>query len=256
MTKQEIIEQERVNTSHIILHLEGTFWIAYERSAHRFAKSVKPYSARKKYIKAAQQEIVSLGFPAVALDTLGVEILERTEKQATLRAPQTFTEQEFDEWKKNVKQEERHKPYNELNVYKESYDLLLTLFHMGKDMRREYKFTLGEELKKEMVSLVTDIFRACINHDKTPHIASARERIEATKMRVRLLHDLKQIRDLDKMAKAVLHMESISKQLTAWHNAEKQKQGKAGVMDGMAPMSEPDNFSSQPVPERAGYRWA
>jgi hypothetical protein len=41
--------------------------------------------------------------------------------------------------------------YSELPVYKASYDLLLTIFRFMKDFGKEYKYTVGESLKKETI---------------------------------------------------------------------------------------------------------
>ena len=38
--------------------------------------------------------------------------------------------------------------YDELPVYKATYDLLLEMFRFTKDFSREYKYTVGESLKK------------------------------------------------------------------------------------------------------------
>jgi hypothetical protein len=38
--------------------------------------------------------------------------------------------------------------YNELTVYKATYDLLLEMFMFTKDFNKEYKYTVGESLKK------------------------------------------------------------------------------------------------------------
>jgi len=43
--------------------------------------------------------------------------------------------------------------YLYLPVYKASYDLLLELFRFAKDFNREYKYTLGESIKKEIVEI-------------------------------------------------------------------------------------------------------
>ena len=50
--------------------------------------------------------------------------------------------------------------YLYLPVYKASYDLILELFKVIKEFNREYKYTLGESIKKEAIELVTDIYRA------------------------------------------------------------------------------------------------
>ena len=112
--------------------------------------------------------------------------------------------------------------YNELPVFKASYDLILQVFKSSQTMKREYRYSLGEELKKEIVALIMCIYRANLTHDKEPHIMSARERIETVKLQIRLLHDLKQI-PLRNMAIITLQYETISKQLAAWHKAMKNK---------------------------------
>ena len=37
--------------------------------------------------------------------------------------------------------------YDQLPIYKDSYDLLLLLYQISKNMDRDYKFTLGEKNK-------------------------------------------------------------------------------------------------------------
>lgn len=47
-----------------------------------------------------------------------------------------------------------------LPVNKAIYDLLLEIFRFSKDISKEYKYTVGESLKREMLELLTLIFRA------------------------------------------------------------------------------------------------
>jgi hypothetical protein len=106
MTKQEILDLEQANSDKIHLLLEGSFWIAYEKSAFRFMRTVKPYKVKKKRIKIVECEMVSLGFPLSALEGLvsegGLEIVERTDKLVSLRAPDPLTDEEFELWKTDV----------------------------------------------------------------------------------------------------------------------------------------------------------
>lgn len=107
MTKKEIFELESDNFDHIHLFLEGTFWIAYEKSAFRFVKFVRPYRIKKKFIKNVGSEMASLGFPTSALDGLSssaptLEIVSRSDKQATLKVHGTFTAEEFGQWKSEI----------------------------------------------------------------------------------------------------------------------------------------------------------
>jgi len=50
--------------------------------------------------------------------------------------------------------------HQELPVYKASYDLLMEIFNFTKEFSKEYKYTVGESLKKEAIELLTLIFRA------------------------------------------------------------------------------------------------
>ena len=56
--------------------------------------------------------------------------------------------------------------YSELPVYKATYDLLLGIFRFTKDFGKEYKYTVGESLKKETIELLTLIYRANVKRDK------------------------------------------------------------------------------------------
>lgn len=39
--------------------------------------------------------------------------------------------------------------YDELPIYKASYDLLLEIFRFTKEFYKQFKYTVGESLKKE-----------------------------------------------------------------------------------------------------------
>ena len=112
--------------------------------------------------------------------------------------------------------------YYNLPVYKKSYDLLLEIFKLTKDFSREYKYTIGEELKKETTAMIINIYRANCVHEKDSHIDSAKENIVVIRLLVRLLKDLKQIQ-VSKIAQINLSIEDLSKQLTGWGNHSKSK---------------------------------
>ena len=68
----------------------------------------------------------------------------------------------------------------DLPVFKACYDLLLEIFQFTKDFGKEYKYTVGESLKKQMVDLLTLIFRANSRKDKDLVLQEARENIEVS----------------------------------------------------------------------------
>lgn len=60
--------------------------------------------------------------------------------------------------------------YEHLPIYKKTYDLLLLAMQATKDFPREYKYTLGQNIKDEITGLVVFIYRANSAHSKTAHI--------------------------------------------------------------------------------------
>jgi hypothetical protein len=71
--------------------------------------------------------------------------------------------------------------YDELPVYKASYDLLIAIFRFTREFNREYKYTVGESLKKETLELITLIYRANSKTDKRETLQSARTAYEERK---------------------------------------------------------------------------
>ena len=105
--------------------------------------------------------------------------------------------------------------YNEFPVYKASYDLLLDIFRFTKNISKEFKYTVGESLKKETTKLITLIYRANSKKDKYDVIQEARERIEIIRLFIRLMKDLKQI-SIKRFVLVNKQIENVSKQLTGW----------------------------------------
>ena len=107
--------------------------------------------------------------------------------------------------------------YSELPVYKSTYQLLLQLVAMSSGWQRDYRYTLGQEVKSELVSLLVKIYRAGSTADRFEILSSARESIERVKIYVRLLRDLHQIGS-DRYASLADQMAGISKQLASWQS--------------------------------------
>ena len=110
--------------------------------------------------------------------------------------------------------------YDELPVYKATYDLLLEVFRFTKTFSKEYKYTVGESLKKETMDLITLIYRANTKMEKFNVLQEARERVEVIRLFIRLLRDLRQI-SLKKFVFINQQVENVSKQLTGWQKSKK-----------------------------------
>ena len=50
--------------------------------------------------------------------------------------------------------------YYDLPVYRDTYRLILKIFEYTKDFSREYKYTLGQDMKRDALQLVRSIYRA------------------------------------------------------------------------------------------------
>ncbi len=81
--------------------------------------------------------------------------------------------------------------YQHLPIYKQTYDILLRTMIATKDFPREYKFTLGQKIKDELIELVVMIYRANSAASKKQHINAILERIQAVQLLMRLSHDMK-----------------------------------------------------------------
>ncbi|GHT51371.1 hypothetical protein FACS189474_5700 [Bacteroidia bacterium] len=123
--------------------------------------------------------------------------------------------------------------YDNLPVYKQTYDLLLQLFRVCQNMERDYKFTLGENLKKEIITLIINVYRANCreNKEKLPLLQSGRENVEVVRLLLRLLQDLKQI-GLKEFVLANEKLESVSKQMAAWANSVSKPQAAPEINKG------------------------
>lgn len=108
--------------------------------------------------------------------------------------------------------------YDNLPVYKATYDLLLQIFQLNKNFQRDYRYTLGENVKNELIQLLVCIYKANSTQQKSPVLEQAREHVVVIKLQIRLLSDLKQI-SIKQYASAAEKIESISKQLAAWHKS-------------------------------------
>ena len=108
--------------------------------------------------------------------------------------------------------------HNQLPVYKTTYDLLLASFGYIKHFPREYKYTLGEKIKEELMELTCELFRVNISSDKTRWLTKCRESIETVRLLWRIVKDLKII-NVKKYTQISQYITSISKQITAWQRS-------------------------------------
>ena len=102
--------------------------------------------------------------------------------------------------------------YDNLPVYKVSYDLLQKLFLVVHNFKRDYKYTLWETVKKECIDLIIAIYRTNAHREKRIYIEVARSHLEVVRLLIRLVKDLREL-DLKEFVVLNQMIESISKQL-------------------------------------------
>jgi hypothetical protein len=57
--------------------------------------------------------------------------------------------------------------YTELNVYKATYGLLFEVLTASKSFHRDFKYTIGENLKNELINAMMQIWRANSTHTQS-----------------------------------------------------------------------------------------
>ena len=108
--------------------------------------------------------------------------------------------------------------YYDLPVYRDTYKLVLTVFELTKDFPKDYKYTLGQDMKRDALQLVRSIYRANKATQKKEYLESFLDEFELLKLEIRLCVDMK-IVSFKKQAELTALMDSIGKQVTGWRNA-------------------------------------
>ena len=107
---------------------------------------------------------------------------------------------------------------HELPIYREVYRLILLLFEYTSHFSREYKYTLGQDMKRDGIKLVRSIYRANRHKEKRQYLEEFLDNFEILKLEIRLCVDLRLI-NVKKQSEHSALLTSIGKQATAWKNA-------------------------------------
>jgi hypothetical protein len=96
--------------------------------------------------------------------------------------------------------------YYDLPVFRDVYTLTLQLFEITQHFSREYKFTLGQDMKRDCLILVRSIYRANKNKEKGAYLEQFLDDFEVLKLEIRLCKDL-QLITIKQQAQFALLME-------------------------------------------------
>lgn len=107
--------------------------------------------------------------------------------------------------------------YENLPVFKATYDLLLDLYKTLNNVPRDLRYTLVQDLKNELTQLMVLIYKANSQREKTATLRKCLDLFLSVRLRIRLLKDMHFL-SVARFAELSLKTEIISKQLTGWHN--------------------------------------
>ncbi len=109
------------------------------------------------------------------------------------------------------------------STYLFSHDILI----MTSKFPRNFKFTLGDRLCRDSVSLLVQLTRINRSHsDKVAEIDDFLAIMDAVRMQISLANDMRilTVRQLDRL---VMHIENIQKQALAWRKYQRGKMSTA-----------------------------
>jgi hypothetical protein len=105
--------------------------------------------------------------------------------------------------------------HTQLPIYKVTYDLLVVVVQLVKNMPREFKQSIGGKIRDECIEVTTLVFRANVARDKSPHLLALLEHLQVAELLLRLARDLRFI-SAGQYADAIQLTTSIGKQANGW----------------------------------------
>lgn len=106
--------------------------------------------------------------------------------------------------------------YENLPVYKLTFDLLLEVYRRTPRMQRDYRYTLGEEAKHALQDVIACIYQANLRKEgKLVYIPRARDSLVRFKVLFRLMESLNQLSKKDIVLMGDM-IADISTQLQKW----------------------------------------
>ena len=108
--------------------------------------------------------------------------------------------------------------YQDLPVFRDVYQLTLRIHQLTQSFAREFKYTLGQDMKRDCLALLRSIYRVNRSRAKGLLLDVFLDDFELLKLEVRLCADLKLL-SLKQQAELIELMDTIGKQITGWRNA-------------------------------------
>lgn len=110
--------------------------------------------------------------------------------------------------------------YTDLPVFRDTYQLVLKIFEYTREFGREYKYTLGQDMKRDALQLVRNLYRANKAQDKEMHLEAFLDDFELLKLEIRVSTEMRLL-SMKKQAALSLLLDSIGRQIIGWRNANR-----------------------------------
>ena len=108
--------------------------------------------------------------------------------------------------------------HTDLPVYKDTYQFVLKIFECTKNFSKEYKYTIGADLKRDAMQLLRTIYRVNRSKEKKELLEAFLDEFELVKLQLRLCVDLK-VMPIRAQAMLSEIAERIGKQVIGWRNS-------------------------------------
>jgi len=108
--------------------------------------------------------------------------------------------------------------HTELPIYRDTYKLVLEVFVSTKNFPKEYKYSLGRDMERDVLVLMRCIYRANRAQEKTTFLNEFLDNFEILKLEIRVCVDLKLVSIKRQSVLAAL-VNSIGKQVVGWRNS-------------------------------------
>ncbi|MBP4048990.1 four helix bundle protein [Chromobacterium violaceum] len=105
--------------------------------------------------------------------------------------------------------------HTQLPIYKVTYDLLTLITQLTTMMPRDFKRSLGDELRRKCVCLSILVYRANAARNKVPYLLEMLERLQVVELTLRLSVDMRLIAR-GQYAQAIELTGAIGKQAQGW----------------------------------------
>lgn len=108
--------------------------------------------------------------------------------------------------------------YYDLQIYKDVHSLVLLVFQYTKEFPKEYKYSLGEDMRRDSIVLVRSIYRVNKAKEKESEFDAFLDDFEILKFEIRLSMDLHLI-SIGRYSEISRLVDSIGRQINGWRKS-------------------------------------